>query len=94
MTVQTTQRIATFTKPFVLGDFDEVLPAGSYCVEADEVLLEGVSFPAYRRTSTIFHLPSVPGHPRHSRKLAIHPDDLDAALRRDRETEGEIPPAI
>jgi hypothetical protein len=49
MTTRTSNKTVTFRRPFVLGGFDEVLPAGAYCVETDEELLEGMSFPAYRR---------------------------------------------
>lgn len=49
MTTRTSKRTVVFRRPFVLGGFDEVLPAGAYNVETDEELLEGISFPAYRR---------------------------------------------
>ena len=47
MTIRTSKKTETFKRPFVLGGFDEVLPAGTYSVETDEMLLEGISFPAY-----------------------------------------------
>lgn len=52
MTTRTTKAAVTFTRPFSLSGFDGEQPAGPYSVETDEELLDGVSFPAYRRTET------------------------------------------
>ncbi|MCZ6894589.1 MAG: hypothetical protein O7H40_11155 [Gammaproteobacteria bacterium] len=84
MAIRTSTRTVTFRRPFVLGGFDEMLPAGAYRVETDEELLEGISFPAYRRILTLLHLHSRPGHPGLSPTLTIDPNELDAALERDR----------
>ena len=56
MTLRTSSKTVSFMRPFSLGGFDEMLPAGAYSVETDEALLEGVSFPAYRRIGTLIHL--------------------------------------
>ena len=83
MTIRTSKKTVTFRRPFVLGGFDEVQPAGAYSVETDEELLEGISFPAYRRVLTLIRLHAKPGHPALTRSLTIDPDELDAALKRD-----------
>lgn len=41
-----------FSRPFSLKGWSEPLPAGTYAVETEEELIEGLSFPAYRRVST------------------------------------------
>lgn len=41
-----------FKRPFHLKGWAEPLPAGTYAVEIEEELIEGLSFPAYRRIST------------------------------------------
>ncbi len=84
MTIRTSKKTVTFQRPFVLGGLDEVLPAGAYGVETDEERLEGISFPAYRRISTLIHLPARPGRPGVTETLSIDPNELDAALQRDR----------
>ena len=84
MTIRTSKMIVTFRRPFVLGGYDEVLPAGPYDVETDEELLQDTSFPAYRRISTLIHLHAKPGHPGRISTLTIDPHELDAALERDR----------
>ena len=83
MTIRTSKKTVTFKRPFILGGFDEVLPAGAYDVETDEELLEGISFPAYRRTLTLIHLHAKPRHPGLTQTLTIDPNELDAALARD-----------
>lgn len=41
-----------FKRPFLLKGWAEPHPAGTYAVETEEELIEGLSFPAYRRVST------------------------------------------
>jgi len=83
MTIRTSKKTVTFNKSFVLGGFDELLPAGAYSVETDEELLQGVSFPAYRRILTLIHLHAKSGNPVLTRTLPIDPKELEAALKRD-----------
>jgi hypothetical protein len=59
-------------------------------VETDEELLEGISFPAYRRVLTVTHLHANSGRPSFTQALTIDPNELDAALERDRAS-GEAP---
>ena len=41
-----------FARPFVLKGWAKPHPAGSYDVETEEELIEGLSFPAWRRVAT------------------------------------------
>jgi hypothetical protein len=83
MTTRTLTKTVTFRRPFSIGGFDELLPAGDYCVETDEELLVGLSFSSYRRVLTVIHLPAASGNPNLTRSLTIDPNELDAALIRD-----------
>lgn len=89
MTTRTSTHTVTFARPFVLGDLDEVLPAGAYSVETDEELIEGISFIAYRRVSVLVHLPSSSGNPALTRTVVLHPRELDSAMLRDAATSTE-----
>jgi hypothetical protein len=80
MTTRTTKRTVTFSNAFILDGYNEPQPAGDYVVETDEELLEGVSFPAYRRVLTLLRLPAKGGL---TRTWTIDPKDLEAALARD-----------
>lgn len=83
MTTRTSKKTVTFRRPFILAELDEVQPAGVYTVETDEELLEGISFPAYRRTLTLIRLHPKPGRPGIVQTLYIDPKGLDEALMRD-----------
>jgi hypothetical protein len=83
MTMRTTKSIVTFTKPFRLGMFGDQLPAGRYPIETDEELLEGVSFPAYRRTATMMQLIADPLHPSVTEVAVVDPQELEEALAAD-----------
>jgi hypothetical protein len=83
MTTRTSKRTVTFRRPFILGELDEKQPAGAYIVETDEELLEGISFPAYRRIATLIRLHAKPGRPGITQTLYIDPKELEAALLRD-----------
>jgi hypothetical protein len=83
MAARTTTRSVVFKNAFSLGDFRETIPPGTYEIETDEELLEGLSFEAYRRTLTVIRLPAKSGNPTFWRSLTIDPDDLEAALERD-----------
>jgi hypothetical protein len=80
MTMRTSHKTVTFRQPFSLSGIDEVQAAGTYTVETSEELLQGVSFPAYRRIETLIFLPS---RPLVERVVNIDPLELEAAQKRD-----------
>jgi hypothetical protein len=58
MSARTTQKTVTFNRPFSLEGIDRMLPAGGYEVVTDEELIEGLSFPVYRRVATTMLVPA------------------------------------
>ena len=83
MTTRTNGRIVTFAHPFLLKGVDRELPAGDYRVVTDEELIEGLSFPVYRRVSTMIF---VPGQSTSSVEMVtIDPQELEAAQGRDQD---------
>jgi hypothetical protein len=88
MTTRTTRKTVTFLHPFTLEGVDRTLPAGEYQVVTDEELIEGLSFPVYRRTSTMMF---VPGQSRSIEMVTIDPRDLQAARERDTKTHQGAP---
>jgi len=77
-----TQRATTsFEQPFLLRGVDRMLPPGTYEIATEEELIEGLSFPVYRRVSTVIF---VPGQLASSIEMVtIDPVDLAAAEARD-----------
>lgn len=72
-----------FRRPFVLKGVDRTLPAGSYRVVTDEELIEGISFPVYRRVATMIFVQAPTQGASSIEMVAIDPQDLQAALDRD-----------
>ena len=71
----------TFNKAFLLNGVDRALPPGSYRVVTDEELIEGLSFPVYRRVATMMFVPGPNGSS--LEMLTIDPAELQAAHERD-----------
>jgi len=80
VTTRVTSRTVIFRRPFLLDEPDGEQPPGVYTVDMEEELLESISFPAYRRISTVIHCRATGGI---TRFVAIDPAVLDAALARD-----------
>jgi len=86
MTTRTTSKTVSFAHPFLLKGVDRSLPAGDYKVVTDEELIEGLSFPAYRRMSTMILVPAQ-SHQRSSVEMVtVDPGDLLAAQDHDAES--------
>ena len=73
----------TFRHPFRIKGIERQLQAGAYEVVTDEELIEGLSFPIFRRTATLIMVPGLP--PRHSsvEMIAINATDLADAQQAD-----------
>ena len=82
MIARSLNKTAVFNRPFLLKGIDRTLPAGSYRVVTDEELIDGISFPAYRRVATMIFVPAAPGTSS-VEMVTIDPLDLQAALDRD-----------
>ncbi len=81
---RTQSRTVTFLRPFALRGVDGVQPPGTYTVETEEELIEGLSFAAYRRKATVMLLPAVDSARTGSRQIAtIDPVELQTAQARD-----------
>src|SRR5579884_1066617 len=82
---QTMNRITlthvVFARPFSLAGLDGLQPAGTYTIETQEELLEGLSFPAYRRIGTVILLPARPGSMITGQAVAVDPAELEAAAQ-------------
>ncbi|HVO95362.1 MAG TPA: hypothetical protein VMT22_21075 [Terriglobales bacterium] len=79
MSIRTTRKIVKFSNPVSVEGIDGVLPAGNYEVVTDEELIEGLSFPVYRRVATMLLAPIQSL----IEMATIDPVDLAAALERD-----------
>ena len=83
MTTRTRNTLVVFHHPFELRGVDRTLPAGEYRVMTDEQLIEELSFPVYRRVSTVIFAPGQSPHGGSVEMLTIDPRKLQAAQDRD-----------
>jgi hypothetical protein len=67
----------TFAHPFRIRGIDRQLQAGAYEVVTDDELIEGLSFPCFRRVATMIMVPGAP--PRHSSTEMISISSVDLA---------------
>ena len=82
MLTRTRRETIIFQGPFSLEGIGRVLPAGSYEVVTDEELIEGLSFPVYRRIATMMLVPAQ-SQPASIEMLTVNPLSLTAAIGRD-----------
>ena len=80
MSTRTKQETVTFRHPFTISGVDGVQPAGSYIVQIEEEVLDGLSFLAYRRVGTSMLLPLHPGSTNSIQSVFIQPRELEASL--------------
>lgn len=84
MTRRSVDSVVTFEQAFIINAQTERMPAGAYRLTIEEELIEGLSFAAYHRTSTILEVPAIGTVSASKQYMQVAADDLDAALQRDR----------
>jgi hypothetical protein len=73
----------TFRHPFRIKGIERQLPAGAYEVVTDEELIEGLSFPCFRRIATLIMVPGAPPHHASTEMISIGSVDLADAQQAD-----------
>ena len=83
VTTRSRRETVHFKHSFRLRGVDRLLPPGPYEVITDEELIEGLSFPCFRRVATLMMIPGAA--PRHSamEMVSISSVDLSDARRED-----------
>ena len=83
MIARSRRETITFKHPARIKGIDRLLPAGAYEVVTDEELIEGLSFPCYRRVATMITVPAAPPHHSSMEMVAIGSVALADAQRED-----------
>jgi len=60
MTVRSRREVLHFRRPFHIKGIDRQLAPGDYEVITDEEMIEGLSFPGFRRIATMIMVPGAP----------------------------------
>jgi hypothetical protein len=83
MTTRSRKETISFSRPFCIKGVDRMLPAGAYEIISDDELIEGLSFPCYRRVATFIMAPAAPPDQSSMEMISIAPLDLADAQRVD-----------
>ena len=83
MTTRSRREVVKFADPVRIKGIDRELAAGDYEVVTDEELIEGLSFPSYRRVATMMMVPGAPPHQNSMEMIAISAADLATARELD-----------
>jgi hypothetical protein len=83
MTSHTNESTVTFKNQFNLSSLDGPQPAGIYRLVTENEEIPGLSFIAYRRTSTMLHLPALTTSAGKTQVFSVDRDELEAALKED-----------
>jgi hypothetical protein len=93
ISMRTTRKTVIFSNPFSLKGVGRILPAGSYEVVTDEEMIEGVSFPVYRRVATTM-LVAAQSCQGSVEMLTVDPPSLAAAMERDAAATSDKPGCV
>jgi hypothetical protein len=83
MTIRSRREMVHFRRPFRVKGIDRQLAPGAYEVITDEEMIEGLSFPSFRRVATMIMVPGAPPQRSAMEMISISPDDLSEAQRID-----------
>lgn len=83
MTTRSRTETMQFRHSFRLKGVDRLLPAGAYDIISEDELIEGLSFPCYRRVGTYIMAPGAPPYHTSTEMIPIAPLDLADAQRID-----------
>jgi hypothetical protein len=89
MTTRSRREMVHFKHPFRLKGVDRLLPSGAYEVITDEEMIEGLSFPSFRRVATMIMVPGAAPRMSSVEMIAISAVDLSDAQRDDASASGE-----
>jgi hypothetical protein len=81
ITTRTITKSVTFHRPFCLKGVDRLLPPADYRVVTGEEVIEGLSFTAYDRISTVIFVPAEAGCA--VEMMTIDPMDLQTVHKQD-----------
>jgi hypothetical protein len=83
MTTRTRRETIHFRHPFQIKGIDRLLPPGGYEVVTDDEMIEGLSFPSFRRVATMIMVPCAAPRQSSTEMVSISSIDLSDAQRID-----------
>jgi hypothetical protein len=83
MTTRSRRETVHFRHAFLIKGIDRLLSAGAYEIVTDEEMIEGLSFPCFRRVATMIMVPGAAPHHSSMEMISISSVDLSDAQRHD-----------
>lgn len=83
MTTRSRRETVHFKRPFRIKGIDRLLLPGAYEVVTDEEMIEGLSFPSFRRVATMIMVPCAAPRQSATEMISIGSIDLADAQRID-----------
>ena len=83
VTMRSRRETVHFKHSFRIRGIDRLLPPGPYEVITDEEMIEGLSFPCFRRVATMIMVPGAPPQRSAMEMISISSIDLSDAQRID-----------
>jgi hypothetical protein len=83
MTMRSRRETIHFRHPFRIKGIDRLLSPGAYEVITDEEMIEGLSFPCFRRVATMMMVPGAAPNRASMEMISISSVDLSDAQRID-----------
>jgi len=83
MTTRSRRETVHFKHPFRIKGIDRLLAPGAYEVITDEEMIEGLSFPSFRRVATMIMVPAAAPRTSAMEMISIGSVDLSDAQRDD-----------
>lgn len=83
MTIRSKRETVHFKHPFHIKGIERQLAPGDYEIVTDDEMLEGLSFPAFRRIATMILVPGAPPRASTMEMVGIRAVDLADAQRID-----------
>jgi hypothetical protein len=83
MTTRSRRETVHFRHPFRIKGIDRQLAPGDYEIVTDEEMIEGLSFPCFRRVATMIMVPGEAPHSSSVEMISIGSIDLSDAQRID-----------
>ena len=83
MTTRTRRETIHFKHPFRIKGIDRQLAPGAYEIVTDEEMIEGLSFPCFRRVATLMMIPGAVPRSSTMEMISISSADLSDARRAD-----------
>jgi hypothetical protein len=83
MITRSRRETVQFKHPVLIKGVDRLLPPGAYEVITDEEMIEGLSFPSFRRVATMIMVPGAAPRISSVEMISISSVDLSDAQRSD-----------